>query len=256
MINNYEDVRSYIDTMDEKFYLYPNYEHSFTYLCGDYVPYHAVCYIQKKHQYVVQFMPTDRKINFESDTWSIIDNIEEFIWNNRYNIYYSEIPYNDLIVDMNNVSVPDSMLKCIRGAGLEVDYKFNLNRKDVEYWEVIADQVFQILIDTGKLSEEYQIYNGEKGEAVFYRVYGICNGVILFQQNNSCKNRTYGEWHTKKKYFITDGQNIEQISTPIRYLQKDGSLDGVVRYFAHKLTNECLKHKILFNKDTEDTENS
>ena len=255
MINNSTDVRNYKDLIDEQFDLDANYEHYFYYLCGEYVPYPATCYIQKKESfdYKMQFVPIDRRLIYDPNEWIAIDNIEEFIWNNRYNIYYSEIPYTESIVDMDNVSVPDKMLNCIRKAGMELDYKFTPNRKAMEYWEVIADQILQNLIDADALSEEYQTYNGTKGEAVSYCLYGIRNGVILLQQNNSCKKRTYGEWHTKKKYFITDGQNIEQVSTPLKYLKADSSVDGVVKHFAQKLTNECLKHKILFNKDIENT---
>lgn len=252
MIKNQDDIKEYIDTLDGQFCLDESYEHSFLYLCGEYATYPAICYMQKKDfKYKVQFVPIDRKIIYDTDEWIIFDDIGEFIWNNRYNICYSEIPYTD-IMDNNNNHVADKSVSCTRGAGLEIDYKFTPNRKEMEYWEVVADQILQNLIDADALSKEYQTYNGTKGEAVSYCLYGICNGVILLQQNNSCKKRTYGEWHTKTKYYITDGQNIEEVSTPLRHLKKDDSIDGVVKHFARKLKNECLKHKILFNDDIED----
>lgn len=97
VINN-PDIQQYRDNMDEQFYLDPQFEHSFYYLCGEYVPFPAVCYIKKENfQYKVQFVPIDRSIEYNHGHWIIVDDIDKFIWNNRYNIYYSELPYEELI---------------------------------------------------------------------------------------------------------------------------------------------------------------
>lgn len=97
MITNYDDVKQYRNELDGQFYMNPDCEHSFYYLCGGYVQYPAVCYIQKEDfQYIVQFVPIERDIEFDPDEWIVIDDIDEFIWSNRYNIYYSMMPYVDM----------------------------------------------------------------------------------------------------------------------------------------------------------------
>lgn len=81
-------------------------------------------------------------------------------------------------------------------------------------------------------------------------MYGFSNGVVLLQERYMIRKYRKGFLNMKKTYYITDGENIEQVSTPLRYLKKDNSMDGVMRYFAGKLNNESLRQKILHKEYT------
>jgi len=71
-------------------------EHSFYYIEGRQVPYPAICYIRKAYfLYEYQLVPIDRNIEYEIDDWTIIDDLEEFVWRNRYNINYTLLPIED-----------------------------------------------------------------------------------------------------------------------------------------------------------------
>lgn len=147
----------------------------------------------------------------------------------------------------------------MRGQYMELNYQYNSAQLDVlqmavseDYWKVITRQAIHNLIENNVLEEEYQDWNKDgTGNGISYDVYGFCNGVILLQERYVSRKYRNGFLNMKKTYYITDGQNIETVSTPLKYLKKDDSIEGVVKYFAKKLNNKCLKQKIMYNEYTD-----
>lgn len=146
----------------------------------------------------------------------------------------------------------------MRGQYLELNYQYNSNQKDIlqmaiteEYWKVMTSQVLTKLINKGVLEEEYQKWNKDgTGHGISYDLYGFSNGVVLLQERYVRRKYRNGFLNMKKTYYVTDGENIEKVSTPLKFLKKDNSMDGVMRYFAGKLSNESLRQKLLHKEYT------
>jgi len=122
-----------------------------------------------------------------------------------------------------------------------------------EAWNIYASYIFQEISDKFQdiICEEYQEWDGRKGRGLSYDLYGFFNGVAIFQERYVKRTSKNGFLSMKKTYYITNGQEIEEITTPLRYLTKDSSLDGVVKHYAKKVKSVSIKEQINAIEDEE-----